>query len=86
MHTEGMRDDPINHTKRKHEWKWNNRGKVWDKIAPDWAGDDDWISKRKDKTSSPDKTEFVTLIHRKSKRKRKGKTSGLRTAKEIRAC
>ena len=29
-HTEGMRDDPMNHTRWKHNWKWHNRGNVWD--------------------------------------------------------
>ena len=50
-HTEVMRDDPTNQTRWKHKWKWHNRGNVWDKIATGWAGEDDWISKRKNKTS-----------------------------------
>ena len=29
--TEGMRDDPMNHTNWKHKWKRHNRGNVWDK-------------------------------------------------------
>ena len=51
-HTEGMRGDPTNQTRWKHKWKWHNRGNVWDKIATGWAGEDDWISNRKNKTSS----------------------------------
>ena len=54
--------DSMNLTRFKHKWKWHNRGIVWDKIATDWAGDDDWISKRKNKASVVDKTEFVTLV------------------------
>ena len=77
--TEGMRDDPMNHTNWKHKWKRHNRGNVWDKIASDWAGTEDWINKRKNKTSVADKTEFVTrkvnlnnlsTVHRKEKGKR----------------
>ena len=37
-HTEGMRDDPVNHTRWKQKWKWHNRGNVCDKLALDWAG------------------------------------------------
>ena len=90
--TEGMRDEPLNHTRWKHNCKWHNRGNVWDKIATDWAGEDDWISKRKNRTSSADKKKFVTpvlnrmnlsTVHRRVKVKEKGKgeTSGLQTAK-----
>ena len=69
MHTEGMGDDPMNHTKWKHTWKWHIRASVWDKIATDWAGDDDWISK-KNKTSSTDKTyEYVNCPQEKLKEK-----------------
>ena len=57
-------------------------------MASDWAGEEDWISKRLDKTSSADKKEFVTpvlnrmnlsTVHTKVKVKEKGKgeTSGL---------
>ena len=62
MHTEGMRDDPMNHTRWTHKWKWHNRGNVWDKIATDSAGDADWISKRKSKTSSAETTDSVTRM------------------------
>ena len=88
--TEGMRDDPLNHTGWKHKWNWHNRGNVWDNMSSDWAGEEDWISKRLDKTSSADKKEFVirvlnrmnlSTVHRKVKvkEKRKGKTSWLKT-------
>ena len=71
--TEGMRDGGT------------IEGNVWAKIATGWAGDDDWISTRKDNTSSADKTEIVTLFmnrmnlstaHRKVKGKGKGKQAG----------
>ena len=93
-HTKGMRDDPMNHTRWKHKWKWHNRGKVWDKMASDWAGEEDWISKRKNKTSSADKADFVTrtlnrmnlsTVHRKEKRKKERKTSRLKIVEGIRA-
>ena len=32
IHAEGMEDDPMNHTRWKHKWRWQNRGNVWDKI------------------------------------------------------
>ena len=82
-----MRDDPLNQTRWKHKWKWHNRGNIWDKIASDLASKEDWISKRKDKTSSADKTEFVTLVlnrmnlstvHRKEKGRVRGKQAGLK--------
>ena len=47
-------------------------------MASDWAGKEDWISKRNDKKSVVDKTEIVTIVldgmklstaHRKMKRK-----------------
>ena len=56
-----MKADPMKHTRWQHKWTWHNRGNVWDKIGTDWAGDDDWINRRKNKTSVVDKTEFVTL-------------------------
>ena len=43
----GMKQDPCNHTRWKHKWVWHNRGCVWDKLATDDAGKEDWISKRK---------------------------------------
>ena len=90
IQTEGMRDDPQSRTRWRHKWKWHTRGHVWDKIATDWAGEDDWISKRKNKKSMVDKTEFVTFVldsmklstaRSKMKGKGKGKTSRLKTAK-----
>ena len=69
-----------------------NRGNVWDKIASDWAGKEDWISKRKDKTSSADKTEFVHTYTepyesvncpQERERKMERKTSRLKTAEAI---
>ena len=42
-----MEEDPCNHTRWKHKWRWHNRGTFWDKMATDWAGKEDWMSKRK---------------------------------------
>ena len=36
-----MKNDPYNHTKRKHRWGWNNRG------ANERAGKVDWTRRRK---------------------------------------
>ena len=38
-----MEEDPFNHTRWKHKWGWHNRGCVWDKVATELAGDEDWI-------------------------------------------
>ena len=51
------------------------------KIATDWAGEDDWSSNKKNKTSSADKTDFVTLVLKRmnlstANRKVKGKGKG----------
>ena len=42
----GMKSDPYNHTRWKHECGWHNRGCVWDKLATEWAGKEDWTGKR----------------------------------------
>ena len=41
----GMKNDPYNHTRWKHMWGWHNRGCVWDEVATEWAGNEDWICK-----------------------------------------
>ena len=43
----GMKEDPCNHTRWKHQLAWNNRGYVWDKLTTDWASKEDSMSKRK---------------------------------------
>ena len=46
LQTEMMERDPGNHTKWKHKWRWHNRGNVWDKIAKEWADEEDWMRAR----------------------------------------
>ena len=41
-----MKKDPYNHTRWKHMWRWHNRGCFWDNAATEWAGNEDWTSKR----------------------------------------
>ena len=40
-------NDPYNHTRWKHKWRWHNRGCVWENQSTEWAGKEDWTSKRK---------------------------------------
>ena len=42
----GTKEDPCNHMKWKHKWRWHNRGCVWDKTAADWAGMEGWMRER----------------------------------------
>ena len=86
--TKMMKDDPCNHTKRKHKWRWHNRGNVWDKIATDWAGKEDWMSPRKKRYALADETQFVTFaldsvklstVQRKAKGEGKGKKDNGKT-------
>ena len=53
-----------------------NRGNVWDKIATDWAGKEDWMSERKNKVHLqiiPNSSHFtfdsvkLSTVHRKEK-------------------
>ena len=39
----------------------HNRLSVWDIMATDWAGDEDWMSKRENSYALGDKTNFVTF-------------------------
>ena len=50
-----MKEDPSNHTRWKHQWRWHNRGCVWDKIASEWAGAEDWRDNRRRRGSTWDK-------------------------------
>ena len=45
----------------KHKWVWHNAGYDWDKVATDWAGDEDWICKRARCQTLEDKKRFVTF-------------------------
>ena len=56
-----MKDDPYNHTRWKHKWRWHNRGCVWGKLATEWAGKDDWMNKRSSCPELEDKKRFVTF-------------------------
>ena len=62
LQTEMMERDPENHTRWKHKWGWHNRGNVWDKIATDWAGREDWTRERKVKSTLDDLYKFVTFV------------------------
>ena len=70
------------------KWKWHNRQSVWDKIATDLAGDDDWISKKNNKKTVVDKDicagrSETVYCPQENQKKMKGKTSRPNTAKEI---
>ena len=56
-----MERDPGNHTRWKHERGWHNRGNVWDKIATEWAGEEDWMRARM-KSTLEDEHPFVTFV------------------------
>ena len=43
--------DPGNHTRWKHKCEWHNRGNVLDKIATEWAGEENWMRARKRKST-----------------------------------
>ena len=67
LHKRMMKDDPENQTRWKHQWRWHNRGNVWDKMASCWAGKKDWMIARKKQNSSDDKYNFITNILNKMK-------------------
>ena len=62
-----MKEDPENRTRWKHKWGWQSRGNVWDMMATRWAGEKDWMMKRKEHTSPSDKYKFITCISNKMK-------------------
>ena len=62
VHERMMKEDPENRTSWKHKWCWHNRGNVWDMMATRWAGEKDWMTKRKEHTSPSDKYKFITYI------------------------
>ena len=61
MQAKMVKEDPCNHTRWKHKWRWRSRGNVWDKVATDWAGKEGWRSERKKRGALADKTKFVTF-------------------------
>ena len=67
LHTRKMKEDPENRTGWKHKWVWHNRGNVWGKMATRWAGEKDWMIKRKEYTSPSDKYKFITCMLNKMK-------------------
>ena len=73
IHTEGMKDDPQNHTRWRHKWKWHNRGNVLDKIATDWT---------EFATLVLDGMRLL-IAHRKRKGKVKGKQAGSRPPRKL---
>ena len=56
-----MKNTPHNHSRWKHKWSWHNRGCVWDKLATEWVGDENWTSKRAKCQALEDKKRFVTF-------------------------
>ena len=44
-----------------HVWGWHNCGCVWDKVATEWAGDEDWTCRRARCRTIEDKTLFVSF-------------------------
>ena len=62
LQTEMMERDFEHHARWKHNWGWHNRGDVWDKIATEWAGKEDWMRARKMKSSPTGKYQFVTFV------------------------
>ena len=56
-----MMVDPNNRTRWTHKRRWHNRGRVWDRLASEWAGAEDWTEKRKRCGSNMDMRDFVTF-------------------------
>ena len=50
LHTTMMIEDPENRTRWKLKWGCHNRVNVWDMMATPWAGERDWMMKRKEYT------------------------------------
>ena len=67
---------------------WHNRGCVWDKVATDWAGDEDWTRERKRCQTMEDKKRFVTsalrsVTHSTMRRTRNGKKNQEKTEDKV---
>ena len=67
LHARMMKENPENRTRWRHKWGWHNRGNVWDMMATRWAGEKDWMIKRKEHTSPNAKHKFITYILNKMK-------------------
>ena len=59
LQTEMMERDPEKHTRWKHEWSGICFGNVWDKIATDWAREEEWMRERKVKSTLAEIYQFV---------------------------
>ena len=82
LQTEMIERDAGNHTRWKHKWRWHNRGNVWDRIATDWAGEEDWMRARRRKNTLEDKYQFVTFALDRVWKENKGQdTEGLGTGR-----
>ena len=57
----GMKHYPYNHIRLKHLWGWHNRGCVRGKVASEWAGKEEWRSKRKRCQTTDDRRELITF-------------------------
>ena len=55
------RVDPNDHTRWKHMSRWHNRGCVWDHIASEWSGEEEWSVKRKRCQGVEDNMDSVTF-------------------------
>ena len=42
-------------------WRWHNRRCVWDKVAPDWAGEEEWSIDKEKCQAIEDKRDFITF-------------------------
>ena len=45
----------------KHKWEWHKRGCVWEKLASEWAWDEDWRSERHRCQNAVNKRDVVTF-------------------------
>ena len=53
--------DSNNNTRWKHRWGWHNLGCVWDKIASEWVGAEEWSDKRRRCQDAVSKRDIVTF-------------------------
>ena len=42
-------------------WRWHNRGCVWDKVAPERAGEEEWSIDKEKCQAIEDKRDFTTF-------------------------
>ena len=83
LQTRMMKRYPENHAGWKYKLRRHNRGNVWDEMATEWAGEENWMRARRRKRTLEQKYQFVTFVlgrmklsieHRKKKRKGIGTT------------